>query len=84
MVKATSISRRTLEKRFKKTIHRSIYREIQQVRIELISKLLVETDLSISQITSLFSFTGVEHISRYFKKEKGVGLREFRKLHQSH
>jgi LacI family transcriptional regulator len=84
VVKATSISRRTLEKRFKKTIHRSIYREIQQVRIELISKLLVETDLSISQITSLFSFTGVEHISRYFKKEKGVGLREFRKLHQSH
>ena len=84
VVKATSISRRTLEKRFKKTIHRSIYREIQQVRIELISKLLIETDLSISQITSLFSFTGVEHISRYFKKEKGVGLREFRKLHQSH
>ena len=83
VVKATSLNRRTLERRFKKTIHRSIYEEIRLVRVELISRLLIETDLSISQIGSLFNFTDVEHISRYFKKEKGVGLREFRKVHQS-
>jgi LacI family transcriptional regulator len=84
VVKATSISRRTLEKRFKKTVYRSIYHEIQQIRVELISKLLIETDYTISQITSLFSFTDVEHISRFFKKEKGMGLREFRKRHKPH
>lgn len=84
VVKKTGISRRTLEKRFRKTIHRSIYNEIRQVRVEWISRLLIETDLSISQITSLFNFTDSEHISRYFKKEKGIGLREFRKLHQPH
>ena len=84
VVKATNLSRRTLEILFRKTIHRSIYDEIRLVRIEWISKLLIETDLSISQITSLFNFTDVEHISRYFKKEKGIGLREFRKLHQPH
>ena len=82
VVKTTGISRRALERRFRKTIHRSIYDEIKLVRIEWISKLLIESDLSISQITSLFNFTDVEHISRYFKKEKGIGLREFRKLHQ--
>lgn len=82
VVKTTGISRRALERRFRKTIHRSIYDEIRLVRIEWISKLLIESDLSISQITSLFNFTDVEHISRYFKKEKGIGLREFRKLHQ--
>jgi LacI family transcriptional regulator len=82
LVKITNISRRTLENRFKKTIHRSIYNEIQQVRIELISKLLIETDLPISQISSLFNFTDIEHISRFFKKEKGICLREFRKLHK--
>jgi len=82
VVKTTGISRRALERRFRKTIHRSIYDEIRQVRVEWISKLLIESDLSISQITSLFNFTDVEHISRYFKKEKGIGLREFRKLHQ--
>jgi LacI family transcriptional regulator len=82
VVKTTTISRRTLEKRFKKIIHRSIYNEIRQVRVEWISKLLIETALPISQIISLFDFTDGEHISRYFKKEKGISLREFRKLHK--
>jgi LacI family transcriptional regulator len=82
VVKITRISRRALEQRFRKTVHRSIYDEIRQVRVELISKLLIETDFPISHISSLFNFTDVEHISRYFKKEKGIGLREFRKLHQ--
>ncbi len=84
VVKVTSVSRRTLEKRFRETIHRSIHKEIQQVRVEWISKLLLESDLPISEITSLFEFTDVEHISRYFRKEKGVALQEFRKLHQPH
>jgi len=82
VVKITRLGRRALEQRFKKNIHRSIYNEIRQVRVELISNMLIETDLPISQISSLFNFTDVEHISRYFKKEKGIGLREFRKLHQ--
>jgi LacI family transcriptional regulator len=83
VVNKTNISRRSLEKRFKKSFHRSIYNEIQQVRTEMISKLLIETNLSISEITSSFNFTDCEHISRFFKKEKGIGLREFRKFHKS-
>ncbi|MBN2201427.1 DNA-binding transcriptional regulator [bacterium] len=82
VVRQTRVSRRTLEERFKKTVHKSVYDEIRQVRVEWISRLLMETDLPISQITALFNFTDVEHISRYFRKEKGMGLREFRKLHQ--
>jgi LacI family transcriptional regulator len=82
IVKITQLGRRSLEQRFKKTIHRSVYNEIRRMRVELISKMLIETNMPISQITSLFNFTDVEHISRYFKKEKGIGLREFRKLHQ--
>ncbi|MFH1195029.1 MAG: DNA-binding transcriptional regulator [bacterium] len=84
IVKATRIGRRTLEQRFGKTIHSSIYNEIRRVRVEMISQMLIETDMPVSQITSLFNFTDVEHISRYFKKEKGLGLREFRKIHQPH
>jgi LacI family transcriptional regulator len=83
IVKKTHISRRNLEQRFRKTVHRSIYDEIRHIRVELISKMLIETDFPISHISSFFNFTDIEHISRYFKKEKGIGLREFRKLHQS-
>ena len=82
VVRQTRISRRALEQRFRETIHRSIYDEIRQVRVELIANLLIETDFPISHISSLFNFTDIEHISRYFKKEKGIGLRQFRKLHQ--
>lgn len=82
IVKATKLGRRALEQRFKKNIHRSIYDEIRRVRVEWISKMLIETDLPVSEITSLLNFTDVEHISRYFKKEKGIGLSQFRKLHQ--
>ncbi len=82
VVKASGINRRSLERKFKSEIHRSIYQEIQNVRVEMIAELIIETDLPISQITSLFNFTDAEHISRYFKRKKGVGLREFRKYHK--
>jgi LacI family transcriptional regulator len=82
VVDITGVKRRTLEKRFRKSIHRSIYDEIRLVRVELITKLLLETNLSITKITTFFDFTDGDHISRYFKKEKGAGLREFRKLHK--
>ena len=62
-------------------MHRSMYDQIRLIRVELISKILIETNIPISQIASLFNFTEAEHISRYFKQEKGMGLREFRKLH---
>ena len=82
VVKQTNLSRRTLERKFKQSIRRSIYGEIKRVRIELIAKMLIETDLPISHISSLFNFTDIEHISRYFKLAKDIGLRDFRKLHR--
>jgi transcriptional regulator GlxA family with amidase domain len=63
-------------------LQRSIQEEIRRVRVELISQMLIETNLSVAQITSLFNFADYDHISRYFKKEKGLGLREFRKLYR--
>ncbi len=82
VVAQTYISRRSLEEKFKKILYRTINEEIKRVRVEQITQVLIESSLSISEITSLFNFTDAEHISRYFKKEKGMGLREFRKLHR--
>ncbi len=82
VVACTKLSRRSLELHFKKTIRRTISDEIRRVRVESISKLLIETNLTISEITQIFNFTDIEHISRYFNKEKGMGLRSFRKLNQ--
>ena len=80
VVESTILSRRSLEQRFKNKLNRSINSEIRRIRVEHISKLLVETDLSISEIAYSLGFSSAEHISRYFQREKGKCLREFRKL----
>jgi LacI family transcriptional regulator len=83
IVQATNVGRRTLERKFKKTIRKTILAELKHIRIGLISKMLVETNMQISEIVSSSNFSDIEHISRYFKKEKGVSLSQFRKLHKA-
>ncbi|MBK8947171.1 MAG: DNA-binding transcriptional regulator [Ignavibacteriae bacterium] len=82
VVHQTCLGRRSLENRFKKTLHRTISQEIRRVRTEMMKRMLLETNLSISEITSMFDFTGIEHIARYFRKENGLSLIQFRKLLQ--
>ncbi|MFZ1290693.1 MAG: AraC family transcriptional regulator, partial [Melioribacteraceae bacterium] len=84
VVNQTCLGRRSLENRFKKTTHRTISQEIRRVRTEMIKRMLIETNLSVSEITSMFDFTGIEHIARYFRKENGLSLIQFRKLSQKH
>ena len=79
VVDATNVSRRVLEKRFKAILRRSVYQEIRRVRVNYITELLVGTDMSITEIAVKSGFDGVEHVSRYFRKETGISLREYRK-----
>jgi LacI family transcriptional regulator len=81
VVEATNVSRRVLEKRFKATLRRSVHQEIRRVRVNTIIPLLVGTDMSITDIAAHCGFDGVEHVSRYFRKETGVSLRDYRKHH---
>jgi LacI family transcriptional regulator len=80
IVATTGLGRRTLEMRFRNTIHRSIQEEIRRVRIDLITQMLASTDMPVSEIADHFSFTDAMHISRYFAREKGVGLKAYRKV----
>jgi LacI family transcriptional regulator len=81
VVEATTASRRVLEKRFKAILHRSVHQEIRRIRVNNIVRLLVGTDLSVADIAAHCGFDGIEHIARYFRKETGVSLREYRKRH---
>jgi LacI family transcriptional regulator len=79
VVQATNVSRRVLEKRFKTILRHSVYQEIRRIRVDHIIQLLLGTDMSITEIAVRSGFEGVEHISRYFRKETGVSLRTYRK-----
>jgi len=76
------INRRSLERRFKQVMNRSIYDEIKRVRIDTIAKMLAATDIQISEIAYKMGFNDTHHISRYFKSVKGVSPLNYRKEHQ--
>lgn len=79
VAKAVTMSRRGLHRKFLKVMGRSVHKEIKRIRVEEITKMLVETNLPISQIAEDLGFPGAEHISRFFCKEKGISPLAYRK-----
>ena len=79
VVNAVTLSRRVLEKRFRKVLNRSVLEEIRRVRINQVVWMLIDTNLSISQIASALGYPSVKHIARYFRKEKAMSLVAYRK-----
>jgi LacI family transcriptional regulator len=79
VVRAAGLSRRALENRFRREFGRSILKEIRRVRVDLIAQMLVETDLPVSDIAEALGYENLQHIARYFRKEKQMSLVAFRK-----
>jgi LacI family transcriptional regulator len=79
VVNAVALSRRVLEKRFRAILGHSIHDEIRRARVEQIIQMLAETGMSISEIAQALGFSDVAHISRYFRREKGMSPLAYRK-----
>jgi LacI family transcriptional regulator len=84
VARAAGLSRRVLEKRFQRTLRRSILSEIRRVRVDQICRMLVETNQSISQIGSALGYSGTEHLARYFRQEKNMTPLAYRRKFGSH
>jgi LacI family transcriptional regulator len=78
ILRQVSLSRRALERRFKKWIGHTPHEEIQRVRINRIKQLLSETELSIHEIAERAGFEYHEYMAAAFKRETGVTPTEFR------
>ena len=74
-----SASRRVLEKRFRSTLGRTIHDEISRVRTALVTDILTETRMPISQIARELDFPDVAHLSRYFRNATGLSPLQYRK-----
>lgn len=81
VVEVTSVSRRSLEQRFRQVLHRSVLDEIRRVHVEQVARMLVETNLSISQIAMALGYSGIHNIARYFKRQKNMSPVAYRKLY---
>ncbi|OQA02248.1 MAG: Xylose operon regulatory protein [Planctomycetes bacterium ADurb.Bin401] len=73
-----SVSRRELERRFKKTLNSSIHQEIKLARVRLIKRMLLETPDSVSEIAIKLGLLE-NHIARYFRDIEKISPVEYRK-----
>ena len=79
--RAAGLSRRVLEKRVRKYLKHSALEEIRRVRTDQIARMLVETELPVSQIAETLGFEDVQHVARYFRAGKGLSPLAYRKTH---
>jgi LacI family transcriptional regulator len=79
LLNGIAVSRRGLYDKFQKTLGCSVYRYIKRTRVERIEQMLTMTEMSISQIALEMGFPSSDHISAYFRSEKGCNPLEFRK-----
>ena len=74
-----NVSRRLLELYFKEMLNTTVIHEIQRFRFDYIKKLLLESDLSIGEITRLCGLGNESHLTASFKKKFGMTMTQFRK-----
>lgn len=79
VAKAAGLSRRVLERRFRREFNASIQTEIRRVRTDQIARLLVETHLPVSDIAESLGFPDVQHFARYFRAGKQVSPLAYRR-----
>jgi LacI family transcriptional regulator len=71
LVAALPSSRRSLERRFRAALGRTLHDEIVRARLELAKRRLVETELPLKAIARQCGFAGLEHLSRVFRHHEG-------------
>jgi LacI family transcriptional regulator len=81
VLRAVPLSRRTLYERFARVLGRPVHEEIKRVRVDQLARMLVSTNLSISQIASTFGCSDMKNLARYFKQAKGMSPTQYRKHH---
>ena len=73
-----AISRRSLEKRFREVIGRTILEEIQLTRLERAKRLLLETTHPISKVAEIAGFGSAGYFIQFFQQQVGKTPRKYR------
>ncbi len=82
LLKEIPASRRTLERRFRETLGRTIRQEIERSRVERAKALLVETRKPLKVIASASGFADPQQFSRVFRKSEGRTPLQYRRRHR--
>ncbi len=79
VVASVPISRRSLYTRFRTETGQSIYEYVRSVRLELFAKMLLDTNLNVSEIAYSMGYDSDTNVSRLFRQVKGMTPLAYRK-----
>ncbi len=79
VVQGLSVTRRSLERRFRNLLGRSINQEIIRVRVERVKQQLVDTSESVKSIAAASGFKNLEHLYYVFQKHLSMAPGAYRK-----
>jgi LacI family transcriptional regulator, galactose operon repressor len=77
-----TMSRRNLERRFRRVMRRSLLEEIRRVHLDRASKLLRETSLDIPSVAEQSGYASHVRFSTVFKEQLGVTPTAYRRSHR--
>jgi LacI family transcriptional regulator len=72
------LSRRVFERRFKKETFMTIYKYIQEVRVERFANLLQTTEIPLTEAAFMSGFSDYKNVSRIFSKKKLMTPSQYR------
>jgi LacI family transcriptional regulator len=79
LVEAAGLSRRSLQDRFMRTLARTPMDEIRRCRVERLSQLLLETNMTVGEIAAACGFEADAHVARFFSRQVGMTPLAYRK-----
>jgi LacI family transcriptional regulator len=77
------MTRRSLERKFKRYFERSPFEELRRLRLARVRTLLVTTDYSIPEVAELSGFGDPEHLATTFRKVFDITPLKFRLIHRA-
>lgn len=79
---AVATTRRTLERRFRESMGRSIASEITRLRLQRAKRRMVETDASMKDVALEAGFRTADHFGKVFSRVEGISPTQYRDDHQ--
>ncbi len=83
IVKQIPVARRSLERRFRNTIGRSMLEQVHRVRFERARQLLAETDLGLKAVAKQSGFGNARWLAKSFQKQLRQSPSDFRKRYRT-
>ncbi|MBP2832926.1 helix-turn-helix transcriptional regulator [Aquimarina sp. U1-2] len=81
LAKIVGINENKLQKGFQELYDQSVNAYVTHVRLEIITNLLLNTDLNISEISYKVGISSISYVSKIFRNQYGISPSEYRDLH---